>query len=222
MPNARVNREKKIRETKINLILDAARTVFSENGFEATRLEDIAAYAGFSKASLYNYYGDKEDIFISLAIREYTKLINKIKLDTNLSLPLKENLKIILVSIFSVFGDHFAIFLTISNYMAMKIMNSPPLSNKNEKQVEEFKNVFDELIEIIVVLIESARKQGEIRSPLTSRILSKNFGSLIKGILFEWKLIGKMGNIEEAVNDILSFAEQGFGMLIPQSEGLEK
>ncbi len=40
-------------------ILEAALDLFSEKGFAATRLEDVAARAGLSKAAIYLYFDDK-------------------------------------------------------------------------------------------------------------------------------------------------------------------
>ena len=44
-------------------ILDAALTVFAERGFEAARLDDVAARAGVAKGTLYLYFKDKEALF---------------------------------------------------------------------------------------------------------------------------------------------------------------
>lgn len=44
-------------------ILDAALTVFAESGFEAARLDDVAAKAGVAKGTLYLYFKDKEALF---------------------------------------------------------------------------------------------------------------------------------------------------------------
>ena len=44
-------------------ILDAALTVFAERGFEAARLDDVAAQAGVAKGTLYLYFKDKEALF---------------------------------------------------------------------------------------------------------------------------------------------------------------
>ena len=44
-------------------IVAAALVVFAERGYAAARLEDIAARAGVSKAALYLYFDDKEDLF---------------------------------------------------------------------------------------------------------------------------------------------------------------
>lgn len=44
-------------------LLEAALELFLENGFAATRVEDIAARAGFSKGTVYLYFPSKRDLF---------------------------------------------------------------------------------------------------------------------------------------------------------------
>lgn len=44
-------------------IVEAALEVFSEHGFAAARLDDIAARAGVAKGTLYLYFPDKETLF---------------------------------------------------------------------------------------------------------------------------------------------------------------
>lgn len=44
-------------------IMAAALTLFSERGFAATRLEDVAEAAGVSKATIYLYFDSKADLF---------------------------------------------------------------------------------------------------------------------------------------------------------------
>lgn len=47
-------------------LLDAALEVFAEKGFAAARMEDIAAYAGAAKGTLYLYFPSKEAVFEAL------------------------------------------------------------------------------------------------------------------------------------------------------------
>lgn len=47
-------------------VLDAALSEFFEKGFEAARLEDIAARAGVSKGTIYLYFSSKEEVFEAL------------------------------------------------------------------------------------------------------------------------------------------------------------
>src|SRR5947209_6880887 len=48
-------------------ILDAALACFSEKGFAATRMEDIARRAGISKGTIYLYFESKQAVFKGLA-----------------------------------------------------------------------------------------------------------------------------------------------------------
>ena len=212
MPDARVKKDKAIREAKNKLILDAALEVFSKLGFHDTRLEDIATAAGFSKASLYNYYKDKEDIFLSLAIREYIRVAEILKgvIDTKGSF--EEKIRKIIRAIFEVFGNHFAIFLTITNFRAANILNLESLSQNHEKRASMFKNLHDKISYIFVSLIVSARKDGEIDSPVNDTVLSRYISALIRSVLMEWKIAGKMGNTQEEIEQIIQFIKNGLGI----------
>ncbi|MBV2185718.1 MAG: TetR/AcrR family transcriptional regulator [Rhizobium sp.] len=48
-------------------ILAAAFALFSERGFAATRIEDVAARAGIAKGTVYLHFPDKQALFTSLA-----------------------------------------------------------------------------------------------------------------------------------------------------------
>ncbi|MBA2737011.1 MAG: TetR/AcrR family transcriptional regulator [Pyrinomonadaceae bacterium] len=69
-------------------ILKAALECFSERGFAATKLDDIAARADVTKGTLYLYFKSKEDIFESVVRREIVGNIGdfeKIAADETLS-----------------------------------------------------------------------------------------------------------------------------------------
>jgi len=55
-------------------ILDAAANLFSENGFEVTTTNEIAARAGTSIGSVYQYFGNKEAIVAALSTRYVSAL----------------------------------------------------------------------------------------------------------------------------------------------------
>ncbi|MFH0725589.1 MAG: TetR/AcrR family transcriptional regulator [Pseudomonadota bacterium] len=60
----KVNKEK--RNDKINHILQVAKTVFSEKGFDGARTDEIADRAGMSKIGMYYYIGDKKTLYASV------------------------------------------------------------------------------------------------------------------------------------------------------------
>ena len=61
-------------------LLDAAKRIFAQEGFEAARLEDIAAGAGYTRGAFYANFKSKEDIFFALLeewVRERIESVTK-------------------------------------------------------------------------------------------------------------------------------------------------
>jgi AcrR family transcriptional regulator len=64
--NERIRRRRDPEERRAE-ILAAAFALFSERGFAATRIEDVATRAGIAKGTVYLHFPDKEALFTSLA-----------------------------------------------------------------------------------------------------------------------------------------------------------
>jgi AcrR family transcriptional regulator len=47
-------------------LIDAARRIFARDGFEAARLQDIAAAMGKTRGAFYSHFQDKEDVFFAI------------------------------------------------------------------------------------------------------------------------------------------------------------
>ena len=65
-------------EARRQAILDAALHVFAERGFEAARLDDVAARAGVAKGTLYLYFRDKEALFEELVRSAVSPIIEAV------------------------------------------------------------------------------------------------------------------------------------------------
>lgn len=62
-------------ETKRQAILDISKTAFIELGYTNTSMSEIAARVGGSKATLYNYFSSKEEIFAAVMESSTTEKI---------------------------------------------------------------------------------------------------------------------------------------------------
>lgn len=60
------SRQKARTEATRRKLLKAAENIFAREGFEAARLEDIAAAAGYTRGAFYANFESKEDIFFAL------------------------------------------------------------------------------------------------------------------------------------------------------------
>jgi AcrR family transcriptional regulator len=63
---AKISKQKARTETTRRKLLEAAEHIFAREGFEAARLEDIAATAGYTRGAFYANFESKEDIFFAL------------------------------------------------------------------------------------------------------------------------------------------------------------
>lgn len=213
----KIIREQAVRETKVALIFDAARKIFSEKGFFEARLEDIAAAAGFSKASLYTYYTDKEEIFLSLAIRDLENLYHKLESCVNPDLSFLKNLEVMLTTIFVFFGENFGLLLSISNFQALCRCHQEKMSDKHKLLFAELPSKFNHIIAQQVMLIKAARGLKEINSAIDDLQLANYMSALVRGILFQWQICGKMGDVKMEIEQLVKFLSQGLGCPITET-----
>jgi TetR/AcrR family transcriptional regulator, cholesterol catabolism regulator len=62
-------------EQRRQRLLEAAAAVFAEKGFGATSVNDIAARLGSDRASVYYYYGSKQEIYLDLIRRAVEQIV---------------------------------------------------------------------------------------------------------------------------------------------------
>ncbi len=60
-------------------LLDSARRIFARDGFEAARIEDVAAGTGHTRGAFYAHFRTKEDLFFALFEQEAERRIQQIR-----------------------------------------------------------------------------------------------------------------------------------------------
>jgi AcrR family transcriptional regulator len=208
-----------VKDAKCKLILDAADKVFGEKGIRNARMEDIAAVAGFSKPSLYNYYTDKESIVICLAMREFEQLGDKISSVVSQELPFVESIEMVYRIILKHFADKFSLFLDIDDYIKIAV------ANLNSENQNDLKNRFHEAINRSLgaynIIIKRGRKNGEISSPIPDDVLSQMLMVVAHSVHMKWKMQGKADDVDTAALHLVEFIKNGFsittGTIKPQT-----
>ena len=59
-------------------LIQSAEKIFARDGFEAAKLEEIAAEAGYTRGAFYANFTDKEDLFLALLEREISSRIQNV------------------------------------------------------------------------------------------------------------------------------------------------
>jgi AcrR family transcriptional regulator len=60
-------------------LLNSAHRVFARDGFEAARIEDIAAGTGFTRGAFYAHFKSKEDVFFALLEQQVKEHVQNIR-----------------------------------------------------------------------------------------------------------------------------------------------
>ena len=58
------------RETRKDLIVDAAVRLFAAKSYHRVGMREIAAEAGMSPATIYRYFSDRDELFVEALLRE--------------------------------------------------------------------------------------------------------------------------------------------------------
>lgn len=61
-------------DEKRQVIFAAAREVIVERGFDAAKMDEIAARAGVGKGTLYNFFASKEELFLQLVLDHFERI----------------------------------------------------------------------------------------------------------------------------------------------------
>lgn len=61
--------QEQLRDLRVQQILEAAGEVFASSGFHAAKMKDVAAWAGVSNGTVYNYFPSKESLLTALLHR---------------------------------------------------------------------------------------------------------------------------------------------------------
>ena len=162
-------------------VLEAAKTLFSRDGLEATSMEAIAKLAGVSKVTLYSHFADKDELFreaVELVCRAHTP-------DTHYEFAAGQNLRERFTLIAEGFFD---LIVGEDSLQLTRLMASNP--ERHRKLSALFWQAGPEkTIALLSKMLIAATESGELRVTNPSEAASQFF-CLIKGPYHLQMLVG--------------------------------
>lgn len=73
------NKHRRRTEATRRALLDSARMMFARDGFEACRIEDIAAAIGHTRGAFYAHFKSKEDLFFAMLEEEGKRRVEELR-----------------------------------------------------------------------------------------------------------------------------------------------
>ena len=126
-------------------MLETARRLFWEKGYNATSMREIAIAYGCQPANIYNFFSDKEEILFEVLREEMEQIINPIKhLEEDDGTSPIEQLKFIIESHLKV---------TLSYRRSAKLLFDvalDSLSPDKRKKIVDFRDTYDRIIRKVI------------------------------------------------------------------------
>ena len=124
-------------------ILEEAARIFSEKGFHATSMQDIAEAVNLQKASLYYHFDSKQEILIALLDHALDLINTRLELVLAQSLSPDEKLRQAMVSYFQTIAEN----QSLAAVLLLEIRSlDPDLKARHATRREKFDRLWRDLI----------------------------------------------------------------------------
>ncbi|MFQ5641287.1 MAG: TetR/AcrR family transcriptional regulator [bacterium] len=195
----RKEREKLYRRREILL---AALKVFAEKGYEHANVEEIAETAEFSKGALYNYFANKEEMFIALLDEGFADFERIVMEGFDNDLPLREKIKRFTSGALEYFEqnpDYLTLIFKENLQLKIKLVSSFR---------ERFAHKRQKLVDIMMAPLQEAIKRGAIRN-IDATQLVEVFWNIIFAFLLHSRCSENKARIADDVDAILTIFFDG-------------
>ncbi|MFH1951994.1 MAG: TetR/AcrR family transcriptional regulator [Pseudomonadota bacterium] len=188
------------RENTRNRIIESAKKLFAEQGYQKTTVMDISRQAGLSEAALYDYFEGKEDLLLTIPDLWVSELIG----------DLKEQL----------FGIKGA-FNKLRKFLwwYLRRIEEAPLdakivylflkTNANFMKTEVYTNVRT-LYSYLIDIFEEGRVSGEMKSDLNPYFARDIFIGTMEHLVTRWLLKDRSYSLFENLEEIFNLMVNGF------------
>ncbi len=180
-------------------ILDAAVKVFAEKGFHSATLEEIAQKAEFSKAALYLYFTNKEDLLYNVLYEAFERLLGYRRDIFSEKVHFKDELN----ALFNHVAEE--IFKYPDIYILIAAQHAALFNAISEEKRNEFIKIHEDTWTSFEKIVSSAIENGELRSIPSQAITGMIHGSMDAMVCNQWycKTLDELKKAIPAFMDIL-------------------
>ena len=169
-----VNINKKNKNNKYHLILEAAVKVFAKQGFYQSTVAQIAREAGVADGTIYLYFKNKDDILVNFFQFKTKQVFERFRAEVNQAESSLDKLR-------NLIRRHLAEFQRDRDMAILYQVGTHQIDRLSEDQIREMSKMYQDLISEIV---EAGQQEGSIRKDL--------YVGLVKRFI--------LGGVDEVIN----------------------
>lgn len=190
---------------KRNRIINAALTVFSKDGYQNSKMENIARAADIGKGTLYEYFSSKEELFLEAFTNFKESVLS------NYWVVLKEG------------GDPLSKLNRVAKISAENCTDEKIpmrflaqfsfecLTREKGNRLSELLNEYnEEIAELISGIVREGIDEGLLK-PVDVEILSKNFADTLFGMYMRYQFSGDKMDLQSDSHSLYDIFVKGAG-----------
>ncbi len=174
-------------------LLDAALVVFSQKGYAAARLEDVAEHAGVSRGAIYWHFHSKAELYTTLVGESQARANQVVMRAIAQGGGILETHRRVMVSLLALLEED-ETYRAVHELMVFKTEMTPEL----KEGIRIKAAVFRSIEERIAVTLREGIAAGVVRADLDPLIGARAALAYINGIIFTWLVDPKAFSLREA------------------------
>lgn len=188
-------RRRKVSNKKL---LEAAGRLFVDNGYDATRPQDIARAAGVANGTFYLHFQDKEAVFLAFAEQVQDELAVRFEENLEGVIGLRSRLEVILRTMIKYGSEH-------SGVLQAAFLDPVMIAPNND----DAWRIYDRISDFLSLAIGAEFLSGGDRSEWSLSLLSQGISGFMRhAMIFAGR---KQLDVDEVIEEVVNFIERGFG-----------
>jgi len=187
-----------MKEEKLESILDTAKKMFARYGLRKTSLEEVARMARVAKATIYNYFENKDQVYLEVLRREIDDVIKQVSLSVEQAASPMDKFRAFVHAKFRYMKEAINI-LTLDREGIDKLL---------PKTAEIYDSLFKREVEIIRCILDRGVNEGVFRIKdvlLTAQAISY----ALKGFELNWFVLESDKQIEDYLHPLTEVVFKG-------------
>ncbi|MFY9166832.1 MAG: TetR/AcrR family transcriptional regulator [Desulfomonilia bacterium] len=163
--------------TKADRILRAAEKVFAEKGFTKAKISEIAKIAGISEASVYEYFENKEDVFLSIPRHRFQENLYELSETFHIKNPIRKLKRF----------TKYYFFLMLTEEDFLKVFLFQLQLNPRFYRSKAFES-FQRYFRVVEEIIEEGKEKGCFRPDVNPRVFRNMFFGAFSHLALRWMM----------------------------------
>ncbi len=192
-------KKKKRGGNKIPVIIDAALKVFGEKGYYNATISEIARQAKVSEATIYEYFGSKEDLLFAIPEEITSRGVEFLEAILPFVRGAENRLRAVIYGYYALYKDN-------PDYSALVLLD---LKHNRKFMNTEGYHMVRRAAGLLMGIIQEGIEKGEFRDDLDPHLVRSMVLGTIEHIFFRWHLLERKEELPDFVDPLMDVLIRG-------------